>query len=286
MIRKRIGSGIRPYVLDIVLGVLSVGAYFALCSEIGEYLKGRYEFSEMVSGISEALLYGGTFTVLFLCVFGLPFVILVRLFWRCRKDGVRGMAIRVAIVAVIPTLIWSLAGSWPDAPEMRLEGFAARIRSQEADVAAIREWLETSRPPVENVKQEEYVVEKLDPSNYPDGLTPRTARFLEDGRVVYIYWPRPLRVLGPEDARILEDGCLELGWHQRDVGSWGVIIAPTEDFRQEEYKARMAAGAYMVVYGKGEPTQYKEYMVQVSPGVYAWLRPQPEPPDPFPSEGG
>ena len=101
-----------------------------------------------------------------------------------------------------------------------------------------------------------------------------------------MYYPRPLRAIDPQDARVLEDGCLELGWHQRDVGAWGLIIAPTEDFRQVEYRDRMAAGAYTVVYGKGEPTRHKEYMVQLSPGVYAWLRPVIFPPATFPSEGG
>ena len=289
MICKRIAGGIRPYVLDIVLGGLSVGAQLTFYGAIGDYIEGRYEFPSMLTGTSAMLFYGGTFAMQLLCILGAPLVILVRLFWRCRKDGLRGMAIRAVILAAALAPPWLLAGpaAVERSHEMRLRGFAARIRSQEPDVAAIREWLKTSRPPAGNIELERYVVKEIDPTKYPNGLKPRFARLLKGGSMEYMYYPPPLRVLNPEHAKVLEDGCIELGWRERDVGAWGVTIAPTEHFPQEEeYRLRMAAGVYTVVHPNGETTEYKEYMVQLTPGVYAWLRPRSEPPMPFPSEGG
>jgi len=288
MICERTAHKIRPYVLDIVLGGLSVGAHLTFYSAIGDYIEGRYEFPSMLTGTSAMLFYGGTFAMQLLCILGAPLVILVRLFWRCRKDGVLGAAIRAAIIAVTLAPPFLLGGSvaFAQRNEMRFKGFVARFRSQEPDVAAIREWLKTSQPPVENIELERYVMKEIDPTKYPDGLKPRFARLLKGGSIEYMYYPPPLRVLNPMDAKVLEDGCLELGWHQRDVGAWGLIIAPTKDFRQEEYRDRMAAGAYTVVGGNNIEMRYPEYMVQLSPGVYAWLRPRSEPPDPFPSEGG
>ena len=244
MICERTAHKIRPYVLDIVLGGLSVGASLVWYAAIGEYLYARYGWSDMVT-------YMAVGSVQVLCAWGLPFVILVHLFWRCRKDGVLGAAIRAAIIAVTLAPPFLLGGSvaFAQRNEMRFKGFVARFRSQEADVAAIREWLKTSQPPVGNIELERYVMKEIDPTKYPDGLKPRFARLLKGGSIEYMYYPPPLRVLNPMDAKVLEDGCLELGWHQRDVGAWGLIIAPTKDFRQEEYRDRMAAGAYTVVGG-------------------------------------
>jgi len=258
MIGGRILHRVHPCVLDIVLGGLSIGAHLMFYSGIVEYLDGRYEFFNMLVGTPAMLLYGGMFAAHLLCIFGAPVVILVRLFWRCRKDGVWGTVIRIVILVAALSPPWLVAGpaAVGRSQEMRLRGFAARICSREADIAAIREWLETSRPPVENMV-------------YTNCPVPQFVR-VKDRSIVDC--PSALKTLGPMFARVLEDGCIELEWRQRDVGTWGVIITPTEDFPQEEYRLRMEAGVYTEVCGNGETMRYKEYMIQLSPGVYAWLR--------------
>ena len=250
MIRERIAHRIRPYMPDGVLGGLSLGASLVFYSGIEEYLYGRYGFpSGMLVHIA------GVFAQLW-CMLALPLAIFVHLVLRCRKDGVRGMAIRAAVIAatLAPMFLLVESAAVTHCDKMLLRGFAARVRSQGADVAAIREWQETARPPVGDIES-------------PD-------------------WPSALKALGPPYARVLEDGCIELEWFQVDGPRWGVIIAPTEHFLQEEYRLRMAAGMYTVVGGNGIALQYPEYMVQLSPGVYAWLRPVIFPPATFPSEGG
>jgi hypothetical protein len=136
---------------------------------------------------------------------------------------------------------------------MHLRGFVLWIRLQQPDVAAIREWLKTARLPEGRIEREGY--------------------------------PSAVRVMYPRSVKVLKDGCVELRWCRRDIGEWGVTIAPTEHFPQEEeYRLRMARGVYTEVLPNGETAEYKEHMVQLSPGMYVWFGPQPEPPEPLSSE--
>lgn len=239
--------GLRPYRLDAILAALALGACFAFYSGINDYVDG------LCGGLGGIIFYAGVFQLPFML--GLPLVIFVHMLWRCLRDGIWGLVIRATLIAAIPTLMFLMGGPAVDerADRMHLKGFASWFRLQQPDVAAIREWLKTARLPEGRVEREDY--------------------------------PLAIGVMYPRLVEVLKDGCVELEWSQRDTGAWGVTIAPAEHFPQEEeYKVRMAAGMYTEVCGNGEAMRYKQYMIQLAPGVYAWLSPVREPPDPFPSE--